>query len=245
MSIGDTVWLDIDRDGAVDPGEPGLAGLGVELLDADEAVVGTATTGPLGDYRFDRLSPSTYRVRIIHLPAGLTPTFDRDSGTAAPDSDSGAITLTAGAAPALGPDFGLAPPLGFVAGTVFVERGNDGSLDVAAGDVGLGGVTVELNGFDRWANRVSRSTVTRPDARFFFSDVPDGTYAVTEIRPPGHLDGIDAAGTLATNTANDEHTVVLGAGQVSTGNDFAEILLDSPEPTSGEGFVALVAAASG
>src|SRR5690606_27074164 len=43
-SVGDLVWSDTDRDGIQDDGESGVAGVTVELLDADGNVVDTTTT---------------------------------------------------------------------------------------------------------------------------------------------------------------------------------------------------------
>lgn len=43
--VGDTVWLDLDGDGVLDPGEPGIAGVTVELYDAEGRLRGTAVTG--------------------------------------------------------------------------------------------------------------------------------------------------------------------------------------------------------
>lgn len=60
------VWNDLDRDGLRDDGEPGVAGVGVELLGGGEA---STTTDAEGGYRFDGLPPATYRVRVVP-PAG-------------------------------------------------------------------------------------------------------------------------------------------------------------------------------
>lgn len=74
-SVGDLVWLDSDRDGAYDVGEPGLAGVGVTLKDQYGATRLTAVTDSQGRYRFDNVRPDTgYYVEVdaATLPAGLT-----------------------------------------------------------------------------------------------------------------------------------------------------------------------------
>ncbi len=63
-SIGDLVWSDTDGDGIQDADEPGVAGVRVELLDADGNVVDTVTTGADGSYLFDDLPLGDYQVRF-------------------------------------------------------------------------------------------------------------------------------------------------------------------------------------
>ncbi len=71
MSLGDLVWEDIDNDGRVGPGEPGLAGVPVELyLDADDngvpdgPAIASQDTDANGNYLFTELVPNTYIVCI-------------------------------------------------------------------------------------------------------------------------------------------------------------------------------------
>ncbi len=53
LQIGNRVWLDSDRDGVQDAGEPGIGGVTVHLYDGDGTLVGTTTTSPNGTYLFD------------------------------------------------------------------------------------------------------------------------------------------------------------------------------------------------
>ncbi len=53
IEIGDRVWDDTDGDGIQDPGEPGIAGVTVQLIDTDgTTVIATAVTDANGDYLF-------------------------------------------------------------------------------------------------------------------------------------------------------------------------------------------------
>jgi hypothetical protein len=83
--IGDFVWNDTNQDGKQDAGEPGMAGVMVELIDcATGAVVGTTTTDANGNYQFSDLTPGSYRIHVV-APAGYvfspanTTTGDADS----------------------------------------------------------------------------------------------------------------------------------------------------------------------
>ena len=79
-SIGDFIWEDLDRDGVVDPGESGIAGIVVNLLDAAGNVVATTTTDASGNYLFDDLLPGTYTVSLdpSSFPADMSIVFGPD-----------------------------------------------------------------------------------------------------------------------------------------------------------------------
>jgi LPXTG-motif cell wall-anchored protein/uncharacterized repeat protein (TIGR01451 family) len=65
--LGDTVWLDTNKNGVQDSGEPGINGARVVLIDATGTVVGTATTakGPWdGWYKFVGLDAGRYTATL-------------------------------------------------------------------------------------------------------------------------------------------------------------------------------------
>ncbi len=72
MSLGNLVWEDLDNDGRVTAGEPGIAGIPVNLyLDSDgngtpdgPAIDNTTTDGN-GNYLFSALLPDTYLVEVV------------------------------------------------------------------------------------------------------------------------------------------------------------------------------------
>jgi uncharacterized repeat protein (TIGR01451 family) len=72
MSLGNLVWEDLDNDGRVSAGEPGIPGIPVNLyLDAnndgvpDGAVLDSQVTDGNGNYLFSALLPDTYLVEIV------------------------------------------------------------------------------------------------------------------------------------------------------------------------------------
>jgi len=75
LAIRDTVWHDIDLDGAFDPGEPAVADAVVTLLRADSVeahvAVRRARTDWAGRFEFAALPPGDYLVAISDLPSGL------------------------------------------------------------------------------------------------------------------------------------------------------------------------------
>ena len=102
-SLGDRIWLDTDRDGAQDAGEPGVNGVTVTLrADNDhdgsyETTVGTTTTAGDGTYAFASLPPGSYLVSVTP-PNGLAVTVPPV-----------AVTLSSGV-DHVSADLGLAPP---------------------------------------------------------------------------------------------------------------------------------------
>ena len=221
MSIGDRVWTDYDGDGVQDPGEPGIENATVTLRGEDGLVLDTVTTDANGEYEFPDLPPWTYTVEVSDLPPDLTPTFDRDTGTTTPDLNSGDIVLTGTSVDDA--DFGLQPPLGSISGTVFADVDNDGVQNAGVGDTPIANATVTLTGTDLSGNVYNVPTTTDANGDYSFPDLPPGNYTVTESQPAGFDDGIDTPGNLATGAGNDTFNVVLGAGDDSADNDFAEL----------------------
>lgn len=68
-SIGNRIWADLDGDGIQDSGEPGLAGVAVELMDCDGNKLATGSTNAAGKYAFNLLPPGRYKVHVT-APSG-------------------------------------------------------------------------------------------------------------------------------------------------------------------------------
>ncbi|MGO1054883.1 SdrD B-like domain-containing protein [Crossiella sp. CA198] len=218
-SIGDTLYTDVDGDGVQDPGEPGIGGAKVQLLDPQGNVVQTATTDANGKYLFDQLPAFNWTVRVdpTTLPAGYTQTGDPDAtkdNKTTVDLKAGQNVLTA--------DFGYRPPLGTISGTVFSDRNDNGMLN-APDDAGIAGTTVTLTGQDLAGNPVNLTTTTGADGKYSFPNLPAGTYQVKETQPPGYHDGKDTPGTNASPSGNDTFLITLPPGGSSPGNNFAEL----------------------
>ena len=92
------VFADANSDGKANPGEQGLGGRIVQLIDDTGSVIASTLTKEDGSYRFERLGLGTYQVREI-VQAG-------SPGKAAPLAS---VTLTKGGA-VLGIDLGELPP---------------------------------------------------------------------------------------------------------------------------------------
>ena len=82
-SIGDYVWKDQNNNGVQESGEPAVAGVIVQLLNATtSAVLATDTTNAQGLYLFPNLESGTYQVKVVttSLPAGCVISSQQDQG---------------------------------------------------------------------------------------------------------------------------------------------------------------------
>ncbi len=190
-TLGDRIWNDANGDGVQDPGETGLPGVTVELLDRNGVVIGTTTTDAAGNYGFEGLSPDEYTVRVdvSTLPAGYALTGDPD---ATADSQS-SVTLELGQSD-LSLDFGYQnSSLPDLSGTVFEDLDADGLEE--GGEPGFAGVTVDL--IDA-SGTVIATTTTDGSGNYSFPDLADGDYTVAVTDQAGVLEnyqltsGLDA-----------------------------------------------------
>ena len=73
VNVTGEVYNDLNGNGNLDPGDPGLQGWTVNLLDPSGNTVATTTSDANGNYEFDNLFPGTFTVEEI-LQSGWTQT---------------------------------------------------------------------------------------------------------------------------------------------------------------------------
>ncbi|MEZ4684825.1 MAG: SdrD B-like domain-containing protein [Bacteroidia bacterium] len=180
-SIGDFVWFDNDRDGIQDPGEPGVEGVVVYLLNAAGDTVNTDTTDNSGRYFFEGIDPGNY---LIVFDLGTIPTdyvvSPKDQGvTDASDSDANPATgrtqLTN-----LAPDevdrrwdMGIYLPPASIGDYVWYDYNRDGIQDLPEG--GVEDVTVYLIGAN---GDTLASTQTDATGYYLFDELVPGDYSL-------------------------------------------------------------------
>ena len=226
-SIAGRVLEDTDNDNL---GDSPVVGATLTLVDSNGNPVDgdlitpgvqpvTAITAPDGSYSFSNLLPGTYGVCETQ-PSGYTSVSDRDGGN--PD-EIRPITVTAGNASS-GNDF-IEERLGTISGTVLADADNDGD-----GDIFLAGVTVNL--LDSLGNPVLDGlnapieTTTNSSGFYSFTQVPAGSYRVSQNQPAGYASVSDVDGAN-NNLIGDETPLIMTPGLAVTGRDFVEIQFGS------------------
>jgi hypothetical protein len=183
--LGDLVWSDTNRNGLQDPGEPGVPGVSVKLVDSTGTPVGEPVkTGPDGRYEFVNIPDGTYTVcfDMSALPgdyAGYLATRP-NAGDDAKDSDvdvasgcSPPVAVGVGKRENLTLDLGLVPPTNRVGDFVWFDDNANGLQD--PNEPGVPDVPVLLQD----GNGVLVTTTrTGEDGKYLFTDLPDGEYKV-------------------------------------------------------------------
>ncbi|NTV64036.1 MAG: DUF11 domain-containing protein, partial [Oscillochloris sp.] len=181
-SLGNVVWFDTNSNGQQDSGEPGVAGVTVELLDNGSNVLRTTTTDQNGRYGFSELSGGSYQVRFGNLPVGYSFTTSNtgsDASDSDPDPTNGTTTLIALTDNQIDLtwDAGLVASVASIGDRVWADLNHDGLQDAA--EPGVNGVTVTLyrsNGLQ--IATTTTSTVAGADGSYSFTNLPPGNYYI-------------------------------------------------------------------
>lgn len=217
-----------DRNGNCEEGTAGvrpLAGVTIQLKDAQGNVVAQTTTNADGEYEFTNLRPGTYTIVELQ-PAGY---LDGDEhvgsigGAVTGDDKLGNIVLSTGQN---GTDYDFCEhDPSMLAGYVYHDVNNNGIFE--AGEVGIPGATVIL--FDANGTQVGQTT---SDASGFykFANLRAGTYSVVEVTPASYLDGKDTPGTIggvtvgqAENPGDKIKNILLLWGDSGVNYNFGEV----------------------
>ncbi|MGJ7529673.1 SdrD B-like domain-containing protein [Variovorax sp. GB1P17] len=241
-ALSGRVYEDLDGNGLIDNGEPGIAGVTIRLSGTDSAgnaISLTTTTDAGGNWSFS-VPAGTYNVAEDQPPAYL-PGITKAGTVSGVGSAPGTVPLgtsngpngsnanninnivlgTGGASTAN--NFGEVRASS-LAGRVYQDA--DYNNASSAGDPGIANVTVTLTGTDMFGNSVSLTATTAASTgAYAFNNLTPGNYTLTETQPVGFADGSDAAGTAGGTVGNDVVSAIALRSNVNgTGYDFGELL---------------------
>lgn len=204
-SLGDRVWKDDNGNGIQDPGEVGVAGVTLALLNASGVVIATTTTDALGIYKFANLAPGTYTVRVTP-PANysLSPKDQGADDNADSDFDpvsytTGTYTLVAGQN-RTDADAGLKfsqPATASVGDRVWLDLNANGLQD--NNEPGVSNVLITLYNS---SNVAVRSTYTDVNGLYLFTDVAPGSYTVGVTLPPSMVFTTNSGAVSVANNSD-------------------------------------------
>lgn len=236
------VYDDANGNGSRNGGEAGIAGATVKIAGTapdGTPVSFTATSAADGSYSFSKLPAASYTVTETQpsgwLDGGDSPGSAGGTAAVTPGDQISGVTLTSSSA-ATGYDFGEFGQ-GALAGVVYRDINNDG-VHAGAGESGIAGVGLTLNGTDDLGQVVNLTTTTAADGSYSFGPLRPGTYNVTETPPAGFLPGKATPGTgtagagSAASDGNSIAGVTLTVGQSGAAFNFGEL-----PPTGLGGFV--------
>jgi uncharacterized repeat protein (TIGR01451 family) len=251
VSVGDFVWVDTNRNGIQDAGEPGIPGAtltltgptGEPVTDLSGATVAPTTTDASGKYGFSNLptlpAGQHYTVTVT-TPDGYTATTPTVGADRAVDSSTGSATsgnLVDNGAKDLTLDFGFVKPVVSVGDFVWVDSNKNGLQDT--GEPGLAGATLTLTGptgkpvIDNAGNPVNPVT-TDATGKYLFSNLPalpaGQHYTVTVTPPAGYGPttanvGSDPAVDSSTGSASSTDLVNNGDQDLTLDFGFTKILV--------------------
>lgn len=241
-SIGDTIFVDANRSGSQDLGEPGIVGVTVELLDSNNNVIATDVTDANGNYLFENLIPGTYTVRVVTGTGtpleGWTLSADPDLDgepfdPANPDplGDNQTTQTLVGGQFFSGADFGYFPPGYALSGILWIDFNGDGIVD--ENEIGLQYVTVDL--YDSNDTLIG-TTITDSEGAYTFAGLTNGDYYTVvdgTTLPTGLTQTFEADATInnrndVTIAGADELDVNFGYQYVGTNTLSGTVGLDDP-----------------
>ena len=190
--IGDMVFNDLNGNGIMNNGEPGISGVIVTLSKDNGQFIGQATSDFFGKYKFNNVMPNmSYKLTYTNLPAGFSFAPQNQGGNE--DNDSDANQSTGMTDPIfinpgdmrLDQDVGLVqgnPNQATVGDKVFADNNGNGIQN--NGEPGIGGVTVKLQ--DSNGNTLQETT-TSGDGSYSFTGLTQGLYKVMFNTPNGFV----------------------------------------------------------
>ena len=224
--IGNFVWNDTDRDGIQDPGEMGVSGVVVYLLDPAFSILKTDTTDANGEFTFDKVSAGNYRLQFVNIPSGYV-FSPKDQGTddekdSDPNVGTGVTDIFSVSANQsdLSRDAGIYQRTTMIGDRVWQDTDADGFQD--SGEPGLPGVIVTL--YNSTGGVVATDT-TDANGNYIFTGMPAGDYTVGFSNvPAGYVfSPKDIAGNTrdtqdsdANPTTGRSGTISIAAGQSNT-----------------------------
>ncbi|MEQ9409859.1 MAG: SdrD B-like domain-containing protein, partial [Fuerstiella sp.] len=232
-ALGDFVWEDTNANGIQDPGEPGIEGVTVNLLDENMVPIpgATTTTDSNGAYSFTDLVPGNYIVQFV-TPAGLVqtaqdvnndgtnqdPNVDSDAGV---DGKTAIITLSSGETDNT-IDSGYYE-LAALGDFVWEDTNANGIQD--PGEPGIEGVTVNLLD-ENMVPIPGATTTTDSSGAYSFTDLVPGNYIVQFVTPAGLVqtaqdvnnDGTNQDPNVDSDAGVDGKTAVITLSSGETDN---------------------------
>jgi serine-aspartate repeat-containing protein C/D/E len=200
-TVSGVKFNDVNGNGVRDAGEAGLAGVTIRITDASGTVT-TTTSDASGAFSFTGLAAGAYVVSEV-VPTGFNQTAPAAPGTFTVNLTTGSTAgnlLFGNQAVVAGSDTAS------ISGRKILDFNANGVFDGT--DRGFEGIVFEL----RDASGTVRTATSDAQGNFTFSNLPAGTYVLSEILPPNFFQTFPG-----TQGAPGTYTITLTPGQTATG----------------------------
>jgi hypothetical protein len=239
--LGDRVWHDADKNGVQDNGEAGIPGIPITLHDGNANVIGSTTTAADGSYQFKIHTAGSYYLTVtptatynkitqeVNTPGDMNSDFDvyqhwTDPITITPadiannlvnnDIDCGLYDST------------QSKPV-TICGKKYNDLDGDGQQDPGEPGLPLWWIVINEN------TSTEQQTLTDANGNFCFTNLPAGTYIVSEHNKPGWTQTQpQPPGTYTVALDSGQSSQTLLFGNHRTGCDDAIIGTANPDPLS-------------
>ena len=221
-SISGNVWADPQGDCVLGPTDIPLAGVQIDLLDAQGHVIRTTTTNTQGNYEFDDLAPGASYGVFEHQPAGYYQGMAQVGSQGGVNSAEDLISQIVLGSGVHGVHYDFCEELpASVAGRVWADP--QGDCVFGPTDIPLAGVQIDL--LDD-AGHIVTTTTTDAQGQYKFDNLAPGTYSVFEHQPAGYYQGMAQVGSVGgVNSALDLLSqITLGSDVHGVNYDFCEEL---------------------
>ncbi len=213
-SVGDFIWLDLNRNGIIDGADTGLDGIPIRLVNLGGAVVATTITQN-GNYGFDDITPGAYTLEIVPGSDFIHTTVSADNGSLSFDGTTfrTSVTLISGQTD-LNRDFGFQFVPASISGFTWLDNDGDGFFGT---ENNIDGIEVSL--FTEAGILVS-TILTDASGNYTFDLLNPGNYYVT-FEQPNNLEFV-----LTNGDSTVEEDIAPGATDIiaiGPGEDIAGI----------------------
>jgi protocatechuate 3,4-dioxygenase beta subunit len=222
-TLSGTVFNDVNGNSSLDGGDAPLAGVLVQLRTGALRgfVLAQAVTNINGQYAFINVPAGTYRIVELDPSGAASVAVQPGAGGVALDLNTIRLTLT-GPETITGNNFldraPTTPATGAISGAVL--RDDNGNSVADGGDTPLTGVTIQLRSSSFGV--LLAQTTTNSSGAYAFTGLGAGTYQVAEVDPAGVVSVDAIPGTGGLRLSANALQVSLGAGGVSSGNNFLD-----------------------
>jgi protocatechuate 3,4-dioxygenase beta subunit/photosystem II stability/assembly factor-like uncharacterized protein len=200
FSISGVKFEDLNGNGAREPGENGVPNFVIQLTNLTTGAQLNAVTDAFGNYTFTNLGPGVYQIREVQRPGWLQTTpnpadIAGTSGVNRPNTNFGNFRLVT------------------ATGTVFNDRNRNGVRDV--GEEGLPGFTVFL---DRGNNgTIDATAVTDANGNYSFGTLGPGSYTIRQQPRRGWTIISPTSGEYNFTAVSSTNPTGLNFGNANTG----------------------------